>query len=360
LKPLVIFELANNHQGSLDHAMRIVDGLAGCKHRYESLFDFAVKFQFRNIETFIDPQADPGSNRHISRFRSNQLDELQWGKLTERARSHGFLVITTPFDEVSVDQAIRLQITTLKIASCSAQEWSLIDKAASVAQHLIVSTAGLDLDQIDALYSHLRHECRGDLTILHCVGIYPAPAEALNLATIRRFIQRYPKARIGYSGHEKPSDHYVSMTALAMGAQVFERHVGVSTAEIGPNDYSLDLGDVADWLETMSNALRMIGRPKASNYGNLEENNSRRALRRGVYATVEISSDCEIGFSLVHFRFPLRSDQIDVTQFTTIYNRFVSTQRIQAVEALTNVNTREYSPTRVQKTSIGMFSGSGE
>src|SRR5262245_54014147 len=82
-RPLIIFELANNHQGSLSLAFKIVEGLAECKKPYDALFDFAVKFQFRNIETFIDPGADPCSNKHIERFRSNQLTELQFAELAE-------------------------------------------------------------------------------------------------------------------------------------------------------------------------------------------------------------------------------------------------------------------------------------
>jgi sialic acid synthase SpsE/mannose-6-phosphate isomerase-like protein (cupin superfamily) len=348
LRPLIIFELANNHQGSPNHALEIIEGLAECKKSYQSFFDFAVKFQFRNIETFIDPEADPCANKHIARFRSTQITEPQFAELAESARARGFLVITTPFDEESVDQAIRLQITTLKIASCSALEWLLIKKASLAAQHLIVSTAGLNLDQIDALYSYLRHECRAGFTILHCIGIYPAPLGSLNLATIRRFCQRYPKARIGYSGHEGPADHHISATALALGAEVFERHVGITTPEFSLNTYSLTLADVAEWLRVMSDAMVILGRPKASNYANIDENSSLAALRRGVFAKADITSESEIGSDLVEFRFPLRDHQIDVAEFTSIYHRFVTTRRIHAGEPITLNNSQKLIDSRSQ------------
>ena len=348
VRPLIIFELANNHQGALTYAFKIVEGLAECKKPYDLLFEFAVKFQFRNIETFIDTEADPCVNKHIARFRSNQLTELQFAELAEGVRANGFAVITTPFDEESVDQARRLQINTLKIASCSAQEWSLIKKASIAAQHLIVSTGGLSLDQIDALYSYLRHESLDGFTILHCVGIYPAPLHSLNLATIRRFTQRYPKARIGYSGHEKPADHHVSTIALALGAEVFERHVGTSTPEISLNAYSLTLADVSDWLRAMTDAMLILGRPKTSNYANLDENNSLLALRRGVFAKADIAPENEIGSDLVDFRFPLKDQQIDVADFTTIYHRVVTTRRIHAGEPVTLNNCRILVDSRSQ------------
>ena len=339
-KPLIIFEIANNHEGSVDHGKKIIHGLAQCKRPYESLFDFAVKFQFRNIDTFVDPQADSKTNKHIARFRANQLTESQWADLTLEARANGFVVITTPFDEASIERAVRLQITVLKIASCSAQEWPLIQKAAAVAQQLIVSTAGLKLDQIDALYSYLRHECRGRFTILHCIGLYPTPLEHLNLATIRRFIQRYPKARIGYSGHERPADHHVSATALAIGAEVFERHVGLLTDKTPLNAYSLDMPDVASWLKAMSETTRMLGTAKTADYLNQDENCSLAALRRGVFARTDIEPNSEITPDVVQFRFPLRNHQVDVSDFATIYHRFFATQRIQAGEPITLNNSK--------------------
>jgi N-acetylneuraminate synthase len=340
MKPLIVFELANNHQGSLEHALKIVGGLAHLKTPYERDFQFGLKFQFRNLETFIDPAVDPASNKHIARFRSTQLSESDWLSLVGVTKDWGFLPITTPFDEESIDRALRLQITTLKIASCSAQEWPLVQKACSVAEHLIISTAGLKLDEIDALYSYLRHESRGSFSILHCVGIYPAPLNELQLSTIRRFIERFPKARIGYSGHEPPTSHHISTLALALGAQVFERHVGLATPEITLNAYSLDLSDVEGWLSAMHSTIQLLGTPKSSDYVNLEESKSLDALRRGVFAKVDIPAGEEIGPEHVIYHFPIRDGQFSVSEVTTIYNSLSSTSAIKAGDPVGVNNSR--------------------
>jgi sialic acid synthase SpsE/quercetin dioxygenase-like cupin family protein len=338
MKPLIVFELANNHQGSLEHALKIVRGLAKLKVPHEKFFEFGLKFQFRNLETFIDPAADPASNKHIERFRSTQLSEKDWLSLAEATKGCGFLPITTPFDEESVDRALQLGITTLKIASCSAQEWPLVQKACSAAEHLIISTAGLKLDEIDALYSFLRHESRGSFSILHCVGIYPAPLEKLQLSTIHRFIERFPKARIGYSGHEPPTAHHVSTLALALGAQVFERHVGLATPEIKLNPYSLDLTDVESWLIAMNSTIQLLGTPKPSDYTNVEERNSLDTLRRGVFAKVDIPAGEEIGPHQAVYHFPIRDGQLSVSEVTTIYNKICSTKSIKAGEPISLKN----------------------
>ena len=50
---LFIFEMANNHMGSLNHGLRMVHEFAEVKKRYD--YNFAFKFQFRDIDTFIHP-----------------------------------------------------------------------------------------------------------------------------------------------------------------------------------------------------------------------------------------------------------------------------------------------------------------
>lgn len=53
-KPLLILELANNHNGSVDHGKKIIDraaeAIAGLG------FDAAIKFQYRDLDTLIHPQ----------------------------------------------------------------------------------------------------------------------------------------------------------------------------------------------------------------------------------------------------------------------------------------------------------------
>ena len=52
-KPLVILEMANNHMGDVLHGKHIVDALAEVIKPYQGAIAFAIKFQFRVLETFI-------------------------------------------------------------------------------------------------------------------------------------------------------------------------------------------------------------------------------------------------------------------------------------------------------------------
>ena len=52
-RPLFIFEMANNHMGSVEHGLRIVKAMHDTARDFP--FSFAVKLQYRDIETFIHP-----------------------------------------------------------------------------------------------------------------------------------------------------------------------------------------------------------------------------------------------------------------------------------------------------------------
>ena len=48
---LFIFEMANNHQGSLKHGLRIISEMAEITRRYK--IHAAVKLQYRDLDTMI-------------------------------------------------------------------------------------------------------------------------------------------------------------------------------------------------------------------------------------------------------------------------------------------------------------------
>ena len=47
--------MANNHMGDMDHAMHMIEEYSKILYCFKDTFDFAWKFQFRDLETFIHP-----------------------------------------------------------------------------------------------------------------------------------------------------------------------------------------------------------------------------------------------------------------------------------------------------------------
>ena len=192
----IIFEIANNHQGSVSHFKNILEDIYNSSLPYKNFFEFFVKFQFRDLPNFIDQTIDPRSNKHISRFKETSLTLEEWEIIFHSVRDKGFKIMVTPFDEVSVSKALALNVDELKIASCSSTEWSLLKAVVKTNKYLTISTGGRNLREIDDIYSYLAHIIPGKFTIMHCCGIYPAPIDNLNLQSITKFKKRYPLASV--------------------------------------------------------------------------------------------------------------------------------------------------------------------
>jgi len=247
-----IFEMANNHQGDVNHGIKIIKEMAKVARKYS--LNAAVKLQYRHLDSFIHPDFRKNKEaKHIGRFLTTELKPGQFLTLVNAIKSEGLKTVCTPFDELSVDLIDEHEIEVIKIASCSADDWPLITRIVKSNKPVVASTGGLEFSQIDNLVSYLTNRII-QIGILHCVGIYPTPDQNLNLNFIQTLKTRYPGVSIGYSGHESPLDNDVIQLALAKGATIFERHVGLPTPDIKLNAYSMDPEQVEKWIVSYKNA----------------------------------------------------------------------------------------------------------
>ena len=68
IKPLIIFEMANNHMGDLVHAKRIIDIFYKLSKNFKESFDFAMKFQFRDLDSYIHKSFKFSDHPQVKRF----------------------------------------------------------------------------------------------------------------------------------------------------------------------------------------------------------------------------------------------------------------------------------------------------
>lgn len=178
---------------------------------------------------------------------------------------------------------------------------------ARAGRPVIASTGGVLTPDIDNLVTFFQH--RGlPLAILHCVAIYPAPAETLHLNYIARLKRRYPNVPVGYSGHEPPDNLDAVKIAVAKGAAVLERHVGVPTDQAPLNAYSLSPEQADRWVAAALTARRLCGRADGKEVTD-RERASLRELMRGTYARRAIRRGETIGPGDVYFAMPCAENQ---------------------------------------------------
>ena len=115
MKPLVIFEIANNHMGDLAHGKKIVRTYYNLSKKFSHLIEFAVKFQFRDLKSFINPSYLNTDHPQVKRFVDTKLTNAQWNNLINFSKKK-FKIICTAFDEKSVELIVKKNFDYLKIA----------------------------------------------------------------------------------------------------------------------------------------------------------------------------------------------------------------------------------------------------
>ena len=311
---LFTLEMANNHQGSVEHGKKIIKSLAPIVK--EAGVKAAIKFQFRDLDTIIHPaHKESSDSKHIPRFLSTRLSKEEFRELFDAAREEGFITMATPSDEVSVDVLNELGVEVIKIASAASVDWPLLEKVVKTGKPIICSTGGLSIEKVDNLFSFFTH--RGaNFALMHCVGIYPTPDHKLNLGRIKIFKERYSDVPIGYSTHEDPDNIDAIKIAYANGARLFERHIGIETDDIKLNAYSSRPDQVERWLSAYNDTLKLIGPGVSSKkFEDVEEIDSLASQMRGIYVSNAIKRGSVIGEADVFFAMPFQSKQLHSGQW---------------------------------------------
>jgi N-acetylneuraminate synthase len=124
-------------------------------------------------------------------------------------------------------------VSVHKIASYEVSHIRLIERAARSGKPTVMSTGAATLEDIDWAVAHYHRHGGRDLCLMQCTAKYPAPLEALNLATIPE-LQRMFGVPVGLSDHSR--DPVVApLAASALGARAIEKHFTLDNRLPGPD-----------------------------------------------------------------------------------------------------------------------------
>jgi len=309
---LYIFEMANNHQGSVDHAKKIIDDFADLARRKG--IKAGIKLQFRNLDTFIHPKYKEREDlKYIKRFNDTRLSKEEFGEIVNYINNKELLSISTPFDNESLPLFDNLGVDVLKIASCSVDDWPLLREVCKINRKIIISTGGATIKHLRKVYNLFKKNGR-DFAFLHCIAEYPTPVENAFLGRIKKLKEEFPDIEIGYSTHESPKDRAVSPYAVAMGATIVEKHVGKVTEDVSLNDYSCT-------VEQMEEVIDEIQFYETAFQGEFSESEALKQLKRGVFANIELNSGYTIREKDIYYAMPLQEGSMDVSDIDNIIGK---------------------------------------
>lgn len=233
--PFIIAEIGNNHNGSLEIAMELIEQ---AKHVGAD----AVKFQVKNIEKSFSkelldsPYTNENSFGETYREHKEALefskDELI--KIYDYAKKIDIICFSTPFDIDSVDILESIGNPIYKISSFHVTDLTLIKRICETKKPIIISTGMSTIEEVDKAIELIK-KYTNDFVILHCVSCYPTEDADINLRVIQTLKNRY-NCLVGYSGHERGVA--ISSAAVLFGACVIERHFTLDRTMKGPDHAS--------------------------------------------------------------------------------------------------------------------------
>jgi len=259
-KPYFIAELAINFYDSakilgispLEAAKLYIDAAKG------SGAD-AVKFQAFKADSSVSKRVPDSSHAFLKEYDS--FGSVEHRTLAEYAKSKGIDYMCTAFDFDSADYLEELT-PIYKVASPDLSYLPLLRHIAAKGKPMIMSVGAAYLSEIDEAVRVVTEAGCPDITLLHCVSVYPCLYEDANLNVITTLKRVFPNVRIGYSDHTVPDENMaVLATAYLLGAEVIEKHFTLDKTIPGDLVHysSGDPGDFAKAAENFKFIDRILG-----------------------------------------------------------------------------------------------------
>jgi sialic acid synthase SpsE len=198
----------------------------------------AVKFQVYKADKLYLENAGKAAyleqDKSIYRIIKEREIPYEWlVDLKGYSDSRNIIFLATPFDERSADELEAIGVPAYKIASYTISHIPLLRYIASFGKPVILSTGASELEDIDLAISVVENKCGGQVALMQCTAKYPAPLESINLRAISVMKQRYG-VPVGLSDHSR--DPFIAPAgAVALGADIIEKHYTVDNAMDGPD-----------------------------------------------------------------------------------------------------------------------------
>ena len=295
-KVLIIAEAGVNHNGNLELAKKLIDVAA------KAGVDI-VKFQTFKADKLVSRTAkkadyqgrniNDGDDSQYSMLKKLEIPDDWYNTLIEHCKISGVEFLSTGFDEDSVDFLEDLGSPLYKIPSGEITNLPYLRHVAKKGKPVILSTGMATLDEIAEAMKAMESVglSREELTVLHCNTEYPTPMKDVNLLAMLN-IRDTLKVKVGYSDHTLGIE--VPIAAVALGAQVIEKHFTLDRTMSGPDHLaSLEPAELAAMVKAIRNIEQAV-----SGSGTKEPSSSEAKNMAIARKSVHIRADVRAGTAL--------------------------------------------------------------
>ena len=264
---LIIAEAGVNHNGSLEIAKKLIDVAV------DAGVDI-IKFQTFKADKLVSKGAKKAD---YQKYNIGDEDDSQYQmlkKLELSDEAHKELISychernirfwSTAFDLESIDFLHSLGLNLWKIPSGEITNYPFIKKIATFREPVIMSTGMCDEQDIKNAMDVLLNNgvSKDQITILHCNTQYPTPMKDVNLKAMLTIKNDFGTI-VGYSDHTRGIE--VPIAAVALGAQVIEKHFTLDRNMQGPDHKaSLEPNELKAMVTAIRNIEQALGTGRKS------------------------------------------------------------------------------------------------
>lgn len=288
-KVIIIAEAGVNHNGKYDLAVKMIYEAKRAGADYVKFQTAVPELVISTIAPKAEYQKETTGNdeSQLEMCRAIHLPLSDYAKLKKICDEVGIGFMSTPFDLVSIDTLEPLDMDYYKIPSGEITNLPYLRKIASKGRKVIMSTGMSEMSEIaDALKvledGGLKRE---DITLLHCNTEYPTPFGDVNLMAMKTIADTFG-VKVGYSDHTRGIE--VPIAAVAMGAEVIEKHFTLDCNMEGP-DHKASLEP--DQLKAMVDAIRNVEQAIgcAEKHATASETPNKVVARKSIVAARDIA-----------------------------------------------------------------------
>ena len=276
----IIAEAATCHAGDVDLGKQLIlmAAAAGAD---------TIKFQHIVPHQLYVPHSKASGERVtnpvIQNRMAERLSDLDLQVLKHFADEVGIEFALTLFDIESLELVSILDLHFVKIASGDLNYFAFLEKIRGLEVPVLLSTGMASMPEISATIKVLAPKNACDLTLLHCVSVYPCPPNLINLSRISELKEFGYK--VGFSDHSL--GEWAASAAVALGSSVIEKHIrlenGPKTADF---DHSMTEAEFTKFVKSIRNVeLGMLENPAGLSD---EEILVKKRARRGMYANKDL------------------------------------------------------------------------
>jgi sialic acid synthase SpsE len=302
--PYVIAEVGANHNGDVGLAKKLVDAAKACgcdAAKFQSwdsrIFSRTVYEQNYFLADDYRNRTDYTLKEIVEEFT---LDEADFEEISEHCRGAGIDFASTPFETEQVDALVRCRAPFVKIASMDVNNDRLLRHAAATGKPIVLSTGMAEMGEIERAVRILEDASAAEIVVLHCVSVYPAPAEILNLRNIDTLRRAFGHA-VGLSDHTLGIG--APIAAAALGAVVIEKHFTLDRDMFG---WDHKVSTTPDEMTLLVRALRdahaALGSPRREL--SQRERETRSSYRRSLVSARRIPAGAVIAVDDIVYRRP--------------------------------------------------------